>query len=138
MNIGLNGLNSILLSIEGVGDVVPDFDCDASVNVGDPVVINSMVAYQCIPNSENNARWQAICIAKATSTVCTLKFGDGLGPKIYSGLTERNTYWVNKTGGVTNTPYDLDIDSGLWVVSPVGIALNDKQIIYFKGELKVL
>lgn len=139
MNIGLNGLGSVLLSLDtNFGNIILDFDCDASVNVGDPIVVSAGVAYTCIPNSEAAARWIAVCVAKASSTVCTIQCS-GFSTKIYTGLTPGDQYWVAKTGGITNTPYNIDTDSGLWVVSPVGIALTDKILVIGQSpELKVL
>jgi len=78
--------------------------CDASVSIGSVVRVNAGTIVNALANNLANSKAIGICIAKASSTECTVLFTGPTG-NIYSSLDDTKPYFLSTStpGAITTT-----------------------------------
>lgn len=115
-----------------VDNAIPGVVCDSSVVVGDIVYMDAGgTAFRAISSSVSTSAVIGICIAKASSTSCTVQV-TGYTPSIFGGLIPGQTYFLSNTvlGQLTST-YPTTANH---VIAPVGIAYTSTQLIINIGQ----
>lgn len=109
-----------------VSNVATDLTCDSSVYVGAVVRLNGTTVVNALANNGTNSRVIGICVAKASSTICTVQFC-GFTDTIFTGLSPNTNYFLSEStlGGITTTP---PTGSGEIVIH-IGRTLNSTQLV---------
>lgn len=110
--------------------VIENFDCDASVAIGNAVRISGSIAVNAQADSLANSHFIGIVESKSTSILCDIRL-NGVTPEIFGGLSVSSPYFLDAAvpGQLITTP---PTGSGEVVVR-VGQPLNATQMILMRG-----
>jgi hypothetical protein len=85
-------------------NVIEGVTCDSTVAVGNIVRMNGATAVNALANNTTNSKAIGICVAKASSTECSIQV-TGFTSSIFGGLTPSQNYFLSETtpGAITTT-----------------------------------
>lgn len=109
-----------------VSNVATDLTCASSVYVGAVVRMSGTTVVNALADSGTNSRVIGICVAKSSSTLCTVQFC-GFTDTIFTGLSANTNYFLSEStlGGITTTP---PTGSGEIIIH-IGRTLTSSQLV---------
>lgn len=80
--------------------------CDSTVAIGNVVRMNGSTAVNALADSLTNSRIIGICVAKASSTECSIQVTGFTASGVLSGLSINTDYFLSEAtpGAITTTP----------------------------------